>query len=203
MLIIGLTGGIASGKSTVSGMLKDFGVPVFDADKEAHRLTAKDGDAYPAIKEYFSGQLGLDILTGDGEIDRKKLGALVFADRRLLADLENILHGRVEIALNQFIIEQRGKNANAVILDIPLLIEKSWQSKVDKIWLVYLPEDLQLQRLRDRDRLDKSAAQVRLAAQMKLSDKVKHADFAIDNSGSLLQTKTQVIAAWQALVGEP
>ncbi|MDR3349128.1 MAG: dephospho-CoA kinase [Acidaminococcales bacterium] len=198
--MVGLTGGIASGKSTVSAILKKLKAPLFDADREAHRLIAKGGAAFAPIKEEFAGRLGLDIMAADGEIDRKKLGAAVFGEPKLLARLEGHLHCLVERNLRKFAEKAEKRGFAAMVADIPLLIEKSWQNKVDKIWLVYLPENLQLERLCRRDRLSAENARRRMGAQLPLAAKLPYADLVIDNSGDITQIREKVEKAWKNLL---
>lgn len=202
MIVVGLTGGIASGKSTVSGLLGQLAAPVFDADREAHRLMAKGGAAFAPIKKEFADRLGLDILTADGDIDRKKLGAAVFREQKLLIRLEGHLHCLVEQNLRKFAEKAEKRGFAAMVADIPLLVEKSWQNKVDKIWVVYLPENIQLDRLCRRDGLNAEDARRRMAAQMPLAAKLSYADLVIDNSGGIEQTKKQTEKAWRNLLLE-
>ena len=203
MLKIGLTGGIASGKSTVADMLKQLGAPIFDADKEAHLLLKKSGVAYTDIKEKFVDKLKADILTADGDIDRKKLGAIVFSDRELLAFLEQTMHGKILGRMNDYICEQeRAGKVPAVVLDIPLLVEKGWQENLDKVWLVYVPVRLQKERLRLRENITDEEIEKRLAVQLPIEDKRKHASLILDNSGSREDTQRSVQAAWNDIVNK-
>lgn len=192
MAVIGLTGGIATGKSTVCNMLCDMGARIFDADREAHLLLAEGGKAADEIKTKFSGELGLDILAEDGNIDRKKLGAIVFSNKELLHYLESVMHHHIEKGLHEFVSEEKKKNAMLIVLDIPLLLEKDWQDKSDEVWLVYVPKKVQLERLKARDGITNDEAEKRLAAQMPIDDKKDLADVIIDNVGSLDLTREQV-----------
>jgi dephospho-CoA kinase len=183
-------------------MLKQLGAPIFDADREAHRLMARGGAAFAPIKEEFAERLGLDILTAKGNIDRKKLGAAVFGEQNLLPRLEGYLHCLVEQNLLKFAEKAKKRGFAAMVADIPLLVEKSWQSKVDKIWLVYLPESLQLARLCQRDRLSAKDARRRMGAQLPLTAKLPYADLVIDNSGDISQTREKVEKAWKNLLSQ-
>lgn len=199
MLRIGLTGGIASGKSTVAKMLADLGAPVFDADKEAHLLLAKDGAAYEKIKNKFATELGYDILDVSSNIDRKKLGAIVFSDKNLLQFLEQVMHEKIREKSEQFVAHCKEQNAPAAVLDIPLLIEnidKGWREKVDCIWLVYVPAEMQKKRLAERDSLSLLEIEQRLAAQMPIEEKKVFADVLLDNSGTLSDTAAMLKKTW-------
>ena len=185
---IGLTGGIASGKSTVSKLLGEFGVPVFDADKEVHLLLAKD----EAVKQLLKEKFGTDIIALDGSVDRKKLGEIVFSDSGLRIWLEGVIHVRIDEKMSEFVMQSERNNCKVVVFDIPLLIEKGWQSKVDKVWLVYVPRQIQLERVLLRDGLTTVQAEQRLAAQMPLVEKLSFADLVIDNSGDLEETRRKI-----------
>ncbi len=196
MKAIGLTGGIASGKSTVSAMLAEFGAPVFDADREAHLLLQKGGAAWQEIKDRF----GEGILAENGDIDRKKLGEIVFRDKEQLKWLESVTHGHVEEKRAAFVKEAAKAGVAAAILDIPLLIEKNIYQKVDEVWLVYVDKQTQRQRLMARDHSSFDDADARMSAQMPLVDKLPFADAVIDNSGSMDETRQQVTKHWQAVL---
>ncbi len=199
MKIIGLTGGIASGKSTVSNMLKKLGGEIFDADKTAHLLLQPQNPVYKEIVEEFVEKRKLDILNANNAIDRKKLGDIVFKNKDLLNYLESFMHKHIEKAADEFIKKAKDNGDRVVFLDVPLLIEKNWQTKVDKIWLVYVDKDIQIQRLVNRDNTDKIQAQLRLDNQMPLKNKLTYAQTIIDNNGDIENTEKQVIAAWQKL----
>ena len=188
MAVIGLTGGIATGKSTVCKMLSDMGAKVFDADKEAHLLLSGDTEAAREIKKKFHEELGFDMLDASGNIDRKKLGAIVFSDPQLLKYLESVMHHHIEKKLHIFVEEEKAKNSNIIVLDIPLLFEKNWQDKADEVWLVHVPQDMQMKRLKKRDNIDDAEARKRLAVQMPIDDKKALADTVIDNSDTMEKT---------------
>lgn len=199
LLIIGLTGGIASGKSTVSKMFKELGVPVFDADLTAHRLLEKNGVAYKEVVDRFVGKDGYDILSEDSSIDRKKLGSVVFSNTELLRCLESIMHHHVEKSMIDFFDGAKKQGLPVVVADVPLLIEKKWYKKVDEVWLVYVPLEIQVQRLISRDGYTEKEVIERISAQLPLDDKLAYADFIIDNSFSLDKTKEIVKKAWSEL----
>lgn len=188
-IVIGLTGGIASGKSTVAAMLRDFHIPIIDADMIAREVVEPGKEAYKEIIDAF----GQEILQANGEIDRQKLGSIIFhnEEKRLL--LNRIVHPAIRMEMNQqkeMYIEQGEK---AVVLDIPLLFESKLTSLVHKILLVYVDEDVQLYRLMQRNHLTEEEARARIASQMSLKQKVTLADEVINNNDTIEHTKVQLI----------
>ncbi|WP_346354950.1 dephospho-CoA kinase [Azotosporobacter soli] len=188
MIKIGLTGGIASGKSTVAGMLRECGIIVIDADEIAHRIMEPGQTAWQEIVAW----LGREILTTDGIIDRRRLGDIIFTDPTARAKLEAITHPRIWAVMNDAATHYAAQGVKQVILDIPLLIECNWQEKVDEIWLVYASQQLQLERLQARNHLSKAQALARIHAQKSIEEKQKVADVIIDNSGDLAKTRAQI-----------
>ncbi|MEN6321438.1 MAG: dephospho-CoA kinase [Syntrophaceae bacterium] len=197
MLNVGLTGGIASGKSTVAKMFQAKGAYLIDLDKLAHFVEEPDQIAWKAIVDYF----GPDILNEDRTINRVKLGLIVFPDREKLSRLNSIVHPAVFEEWRRRIEDIQGKNAAAVIIsDIPLLIEVGMQNQVDVVVLVYISPEDQIRRLMDRNNYSRKEAERRLSAQMPIDDKVSHADIVIDNSGSCEKTEIAVNTAWAELL---
>ena len=190
LLTIGLTGGIASGKSTVAAMFRDLHIPVIDADEIAHRVTAIDGEAYQSIVETF----GSDILDSNGAIDRRKLGAIVFHDEQKRKQLNAIVHPLVRKHMLQQKEQYARKGEKAVVLDIPLLFESKLEHLVDRILVVYVDEQTQLRRLCERNGFSVEEARARMKAQMPLGEKRKKADAVIDNNGTIEETKRQLYA---------
>lgn len=189
-LVIGLTGGIASGKSTVSNMLREMNITVVDADVEARLAVEKGEPAYKRIIEEF----GREILMPNEEIDRQKLGSIIFhhADKRQL--LNEIVHPEVRTRMNRMVEAAKTRQEKMVILDIPLLFESKLTYMVDKTLLVYVDPQIQLVRLMERNNLSKEDAEARIHSQMPLSDKVKLADAVINNNGSVQETKKQLLS---------
>ena len=187
-LVIGLTGGIASGKSTVSTMFKEMFITVIDADVEARLAVDKGEPAYLKIAAEF----GEEILLPNKEIDRTKLGSIIFhqADKRQL--LNEIVHPEVRIRMNRKIEQAKQNEEKVVVLDIPLLFESKLTYMVDKTLLVYVDGVIQLQRLMDRNSLTQVEATARIQSQMPLTEKVSLADAVINNNGSLQETKKQL-----------
>jgi dephospho-CoA kinase len=193
-LVIGLTGGIASGKSTVSNMLKEMAIPVIDADVEARLAVEKGEPAYQKIIAEF----GDDILLPSGEIDRVKLGSIIFhnAEKRQL--LNGIVHPEVRKRMNNQVEADRVRGEQVIVLDIPLLFESKLTHMVEKTILVYVDRDIQLKRLMERNALSLEDAEARIKSQMPLSDKVPLADAVINNNGAIEDTKKQVIEVLNA-----
>lgn len=189
--IIGLTGGIASGKSTVSNIIKDMGYKVIDADIISREVVEQGKAAYFQIVEHF----GKDILDEEGNINRKKLGSIIFSDYREREKLNSIVHPHILNSIKADI--ERDKDSRLIFVDIPLLIEvlddlKSKGIDFDEIWLVYVDEKTQLKRLMERDKIEKEEAIKRIRAQMSMDMKVKYATKIIDNRGDKENLETKV-----------
>jgi dephospho-CoA kinase len=194
-LVVGLTGGIASGKSTVSNMFIEKGITVIDADVES-RLAVQQGE--PAYREIVSS-FGQEIVLPDGEIDRQKLGSIIFHDEEKRQLLNQIVHPEVRRRINEKKEAAMRNGERIVILDIPLLFESNLINLVDRTLLVYVDRSIQLTRLMERNNLSKDEAISRISSQMPLSDKVKLADEIINNNGSIVDTKRQldeILTSW-------
>ncbi|CAM3488463.1 dephospho-CoA kinase [Brevibacillus invocatus] len=187
-MILGLTGGIATGKSTVTGMLRERGIPVIDADQIAREVVEPGKPAYDAIVGHF----GRDILLEDGQIDRKKLGEIVFSDESERQKLNAIVHPEVRRVMREEAETAEKNGASIVFMDIPLLFESKLQYMVEKIVVVYAPAAMQLARMMERDELEEEQAQKRLRAQFPIDQKREEADFLIDNSRTREETERQV-----------
>lgn len=193
-MIIGLTGGIASGKSTVSGLLAQLGALLIDADQIAREVVLPGSPAWLEIKQTF----GDDVIAEDGSLDRKKLGSLVFRDRDLRRKLEAITHPRIRSRMKERMYElNEAHPEKLIVVDIPLLYESQLQSWFEEVLLVYVPESVQLARLMQRDQLTEAEAAARLQAQMPIEEKRQLADWIINNSGTREQTKEQVLEFWR------
>lgn len=196
MLTVGLTGGIASGKSTVSRLLRERGAPIVDADQIVHQLQAPGSPLLFEIAQAF----GQELIRPDGSLDRPRLGSIIFADPAKRQQLEGIVHPPVRAEIWAQVERHRQEGAHAVILDIPLLIEGGWQERLDRLWLVWVDAETQINRLMARDSLDRERALARINAQMALDEKRRYADLVIDNTGSLQATEAQVDRAWRSLL---
>ncbi len=185
MKIIGLTGGIASGKSTVSRALRELGAIIIDADEVAHAIIEPGKPAWKDIVEHF----GLGVLNPDQTIDREKLGAIVFNDPARLQVLNQITHPRVGEQFKQMIKDIKSQQADAVLfIEVPLLYETHMDRICDEVWVVWVDEETQIQRLMKRDGLSREDALKRIDAQMSLDEKAKRADVVIDNRFSIEET---------------
>jgi len=190
MLKMGLTGGIASGKSAVAALLRETGFFVLEADTVAHKLMEPGQPAHDEVLREF----GAAVADANGKIDRGKLGAIVFADAEKLAKLNAILHPRVkELMLRQFEEWERSGVRDAAFVEAALLVEASFTQHLDGLVVVWCSPEQQLERLRDRG-MSEAEARRRLAAQLPVEEKIKHATEIIDCSGSLEQTRSQVQA---------
>lgn len=195
MYQIGLTGGIASGKSAVSRHLSLLGAPVVDADAIAHAVVAPEQPAWRDIVAYF----GSEILTAAGSINRRYLGDIVFSDAAKRQRLESITHPAIWRQVQTEVKAIADGGHRIVVLDVPLLLETGWDRMVDAVWLVYIDRQTQIQRLMARDNLTQQQAKARIASQMSLEAKKQRADAVIDNSGSPEDTQLQVEALWNSL----
>lgn len=185
--IIGITGGIASGKSTVTNYLRQKGYQVIDADQVVHELQAKGGKLYQALVSW----LGSAILNEAGELDRPKLSQLIFSSQENLAKSSQLQNDiiRQELANRR---DQLAKTEETFFMDIPLLFEQDYADWFDEVWLVYVNPETQIKRLKERNGYSQEEAQQRLASQMKLEDKVPYADFVIKNDGNLEELIEQI-----------
>lgn len=193
MRIIGLTGGIASGKSSVARLLEERGVPVIDADQLAREAVLPGSPALERIVAAF----GREVIRDDGTLDRKRLGALVFADADKRRQLENILHPEIR-RLGEEQIERAAVAGQRVLVYMaPLLIEAGAADRVDEIWVVTVRPEIQLQRLMARDGIDRAAAQRIIDSQMPLAEKAAHGRVLIDNSGTPQETRQLLADIWK------
>lgn len=188
MRVIGLTGGIASGKSTVAGMAAASGIPVIDADQLARDAVAPGTPGLEQITESF----GVRVLKGDGTLDRAALAEIIFADSSARQKLEAILHPAIKMLAGMRLEELRRKGTAAVFYMAPLLIEAGATDRVDEIWVVYVDRETQLQRIQQRDYVSRAAAEKRLAAQMSMDEKRAYGRIVIDNSGDLEELRVRV-----------
>ena len=196
MKIIGLTGGIGSGKTSVAAKLRALGARVFDADEAAKKAVLTGTEGFLKVVETFGPQ----IVDADGKLNRAALAEIVFNDKASLRKLEEIIHSYVWQETDKFLSECQQSGERAAVLDIPLLIECGWHQKVDEVWLVVLPVEEQIMRTMKRSGMTAEAVQARIAAQMPLDQKKKYATLVIDNSGAWEETEKQVIAAWEKAV---
>ena len=195
MFIVGLTGSLGTGKTTVAHFLETLGAKVLDADRMVHQFLEPKGECFePVVKEFGEG-----ILT-QGKIDRKKIASIVFQDAFKLGRLTGIIHPVVRERMNDQIDEYRKKKIEGVVvLNVPLLFEAVFDSIVDATMVVFTDEGKQLERVTEYLKLTREEALRRIKAQMPLQEKVRLADFIIDNNGTKQQTQKQVMEIWQKL----
>lgn len=193
---IGLTGGIASGKSTVSAMLRQLGAAVIDLDRIAREVTQPGSEALSTMSQRF----GMDILNQDGSLRREMVGKIVFSNPEEKAWLESLLHPLIRAQAEAEARAAFTAGHGIVVFDVPLLFETGWDQWVDVIWTVYVPPDIQKERLRARDGFTEQEILDRIASQWPIDSKRQGADVVIDNTGTLDNTFRQVEIAWNAVV---
>lgn len=196
--VIGLTGGIASGKSTVSSWLTQKGARVIDADGIAHRLAEKGGAIYQAYLEHF----GPGIIDMEGGLDRKAVAERVFSDPAERRWIDDTARPLILSELKRELAEAVASSVPMIVLDVPLLFEAGWDTLADESWLVYVSEAEQLKRLRLRDGCTEEQGLRRIRAQMPLEEKLARADVTIDNGGSQAETRKIIERLWKDRVHE-
>ena len=194
MKVICLTGGIGSGKSTVSMFLAELGAIIIDADKIGHQVLDTDSEAWKQIVAAF----GKKVLTLDGQIDRKKLGGLVFKEREALSHLNQIMHPRIYDAIKAQLEQHRKQGADVVVVEAPLLIETGWVTMVDEVWITVAPQATVLERL-EQVGMSGTEAIARIGSQLPAEERSKHADVVIDTDCSLDELKERVSELWQRI----
>ena len=195
MRIIGLTGGIAGGKSLVSQQLAERGAVVIDADKLGHEAYRQGSETFRAVVDAF----GEDVVGGDGEIDRKALGAKVFAEPEARRRLEAIVWPAMRSMMEEHLAELRAKNTSVAVLEAALLIEADWLPLVDEVWLVTASPETVRQRLAERNGMTAEQADSRVRAQLSSEERRAYADVVIENDGSLEDLQRAVDESWSKL----
>ncbi len=196
-MVLGVTGGIATGKSSVADMFGELGAVVVSADELARQAVAPGTDALHSLVDRF----GREILAGDGSLDRAALAAVVFNDDAARAELNRITHPAIARLAEQRLAGLRGEGHALIVYEAPLLFEAGAEARVDRVLVVTAAPALQLQRLMARDDIGRDEALAKIAAQMPLPDKVARADYVIDNSGSMAETKAEVELLFKDLAG--
>ncbi len=195
-LLLGVTGGIASGKTTVANMLKELGAPIVDFDLISRQVVEPGQPALKDIVDYF----GKQVLKEDGTMDRKKISDIVFRDFEKRKKLESFIHPRLGEVVNRQINEYAAKDPEAIIqVVVPLMIEFNMQWMYHKLLLVYVPREMQIERLAKRDGISQEEAAHILKSQISIDEKLGYADFVIHNDKSLEETRKQVEELWQTL----
>jgi dephospho-CoA kinase len=196
MRVIGLTGGIASGKSTAARILAELGAPIVDADQLARDVVAPGQPALAEIVDAF----GRDVLLPDGTLDRKRLGALVFADADQRRRLNAITHPRIAMATQARLAALREANTPVAIYEAALLVENGAHRGLDGLIVVSCDEATQLERLMARDGLGEAEARARIAAQAPLAEKLAAATWVVDTRGPIAETRQQIARVWEEIV---
>jgi dephospho-CoA kinase len=192
MVVIGLAGGILSGKSTISGMLAEKGAVIIDADEIGHEAYKPGTGTWQELRDAF----GDGILKIDGDIDRKRLGEIVFADPDALIRLNNIVHPRMHEMVREEIDRLKGEGVPVVVLEAALLIEAGWTDLVDEVWVAVAPEQVAVKRLKERGGLSEEQARARIRSQMSSEERAKHADIIIDTDCDLSEVRARVDELW-------
>ncbi|KAI0647443.1 dephospho-CoA kinase-domain-containing protein [Trametes meyenii] len=198
MLVVGLTGSIATGKSTVASLLRAYNLPIVDADVLARKVVEPGTPALAQIVRAF----GASILREDGTLNRERLGHIVFHDETKRRELNAIVHPAVRREMFWSVLRCWWRGERVCVLDVPLLIEGGLWKWVGKVIVVYCSAEIQLQRLMKRDKSSREAATSRLNAQLPITEKVEYADVVVDNSGSLQDLEQQVDQLVQRLLNE-
>jgi len=195
MKVIGLTGGIGSGKSTVSQFLAELGAVILNADEVGHEAFKPDTEIWRKVVAAF----GRRILTPDGNIDRKKLGEIVFGNPESLSRLNQIMHPRMYALVKAQLEEYRRQGVAVAVLEAPLLIEAGWTSLVDEVWVTTAPEATVLKRLEERTGLSQVESLTRILSLLSSAERVRHADVVINTDCDLDEVKAKVKELWKGL----
>ena len=193
MVVVGLTGGMGTGKSEVSRMLQDLDAVLINADQVGHETYAPGTEAWREVVDTF----GEEVLYPGGEIDRRKLGSIVFNDPQALAKLNAIMHPRMASVIGERVRELKKRGVGVIVLEAALLIEANWTPLTDEVWVVTAPEDTAVQRIRARSGLPEDAVRARIRTQLSQEERVRRADAVIDNAGSLEELRQAVTDLWK------
>ncbi|MCC6382499.1 MAG: dephospho-CoA kinase [Dehalococcoidia bacterium] len=195
MHVIGLTGGIASGKSTVTRFFRERHVPVIDADLLGHRTYEPGTDTFRAVVRAF----GDDVVAADGTVDRKALGAKVFGRPDELQRLTDIVWPGIRRFAREELSALETAGNTLAVLEAAVLLEAGWQDLVDEVWVVVVDPEIAVKRLEARNGLDEGAARARIASQLSNAERTARATLVVENNGTLADLEARVVAAWQAL----
>ena len=196
MLVIGLTGSIGTGKSEAARYLAQLGAEVIDADQVGHEAYIPQSEAWHNVV----GAFGKEILDSNGEVDRKKLGAIVFSNQDQLSRLNQIMHPLMARMVAEEIEDLRGQGVEVAVVEAALLFEAGWDSLVGEVWVTDSSEDLVIQRLSERNGLTKEEARKRISSQMDRSERLSRADLVIDNSGDIAAMESTIDEMWERRV---
>jgi dephospho-CoA kinase len=193
--VIGLTGGIASGKSTVTRFFRERGIPVIDADILGHRTYDPGTETYQKVVETF----GPEVVAPDGTIDRKVLGSKVFGKPDELKKLTDIVWPGIRRLASEQLAEFEAAGNDIVVLEAAVLLEAGWEDLVDEIWVVVVDPEIAVQRLAARNGLDPDAARARIASQLTNEERIARGDVIIENNGTLEELNARIQQAWDSL----
>ncbi len=193
MVVIGLAGGIGTGKSAVSRILEELGAVVLDADRFGHEVYLPNTDGLKEVVAAF----GKDVLLPNGEVDRRTLGGKVFGNPEAMAKLHALAWPRIRQRIEDEIEERRREGTQVVVLDAAVLIEAGWTDATDEVWVVTSPETHVIQRIQTRNNLTEEQVRARMNSQMSTVERVQHADIVVDNDGSLEELRRKVQALWE------
>ncbi|MFQ5875832.1 MAG: dephospho-CoA kinase [Dehalococcoidia bacterium] len=196
MLVIGLTGGIGSGKSTVSAVLAELGAHVLDADRVGHAAYEPNTQTWKDVVAAF----GEEILQPNGEIDRRKLGGIVFNAPLAMKRLTDIMWPRMYDMVEDKIKEQRESGTGVMVVEAAVLLEAKWTPLVDEVWVTVAPEEAVIQRLRDKNGMTAEQVRARMQAQMSTEERIKHADVVVHNDSGLEELRERVVEKWKCRV---
>lgn len=189
MFIIGLTGGIGSGKSTIASWFREWHIPVIDGDKLAREAVNLGSPVLSILADAF----GKEILSEEGTLKRRQLGQIVFQDKAKLSRLNQIMHPAIWHLVESRLKACKDAGEKLAVLDMPLLIEAGWQSRVDSVWVVYVSTEVQISRVMKRDGLKRSQVMAIMQNQIPVEEKLSYADVIINNEGSEEDTRRQVL----------
>ena len=196
MLVIGLTGSIGTGKSAVTGRLEQLGAAIINADHVGHDAYTPNSEIWNEVVRAF----GEEILEAGGAIDRKKLGAVVFADPEQLAKLNAIMHPRMARMVSDRIEQRRAAGSPGVVVEAALMFEAGWETLVDEVWVVDSPLHLVMKRLYARNGMDEAEVNKRIKSQMDIRERLERADVVVDNAGDLAALEQVVDSLWESRI---
>ena len=196
MLVVGLTGSIGTGKSEATRILQELGAGVINADQVGHEAYTPHTESWNEVVDAF----GRDILQSNGEIDRGKLGAIVFSDSGQMAKLNGIMHPRIAGMVAEKIEQMRSQGIQVAVVEAALLFEAGWETLVDEVWTTASPLELVFQRLMSRNGLDEEEVRKRLASQMDIQDRLDRSDVVVDNSAGVAALEETVRSLWESRI---
>ncbi|MCY4580258.1 MAG: dephospho-CoA kinase [Chloroflexi bacterium] len=196
MFVIGLTGGIGTGKTQVSRLLEELGASIVNADLLGHEVYAPQSEGWHAVVNAFGEQ----IVSDNGEIDRRALGGIVFSDDSALQQLNAIMHPRIYDLADQRLKGLTEQGVTTAVLEAALLIEAKWTPLVDDVWVTVSPEEDIIARLQERNNMDEATARSRIDSQMPQTERVEHADVIVENNASLEDLSDSVKELWNSRV---